>query len=183
MRQLRQAARLTLRALAAATGFSPSFISQLENGLVSPSIDSMEKIAAALGVTLGAFFAALGSADGAPVVRAQARRALHSLWSAAEIEALSALSGRLEPLLVTLHPGGRSGKHPVVRPTEAFALVLAGHVTLRLGPDEHRLAAGDAVTLIADEPRLWRNDSPSDCRILIVALRAPAWSEATPAGD
>jgi transcriptional regulator with XRE-family HTH domain len=174
VRRLRQAGRLSLRALAAATGFSPSFISQLENGLVSPSIDSMEKIAAALGVSLGAFFATLGAPDGSTVVRARARRAMHSEWSAAEIEALSSLAGRLEPLLVTLHPGGRSGKHPVTRPTEAFALVLEGQVALRLGPDEHQLAAGDAVTLIAGEPRLWRNDSAADCRILIVAMRLPA---------
>ncbi len=58
VRRLRTDGGLSLRALAGQTGFSPSFISQLENGQVSPSISSMERIAEALGVTLGEFFVA-----------------------------------------------------------------------------------------------------------------------------
>jgi len=60
VRQLRRRAGLSSRALGGRTNFSASFISQLENGLVSPSIGSMQKIAAALGVTLGEFFTAAG---------------------------------------------------------------------------------------------------------------------------
>ncbi|MFI5185012.1 MAG: helix-turn-helix domain-containing protein, partial [Vicinamibacteria bacterium] len=55
IRQLRLSSNISLRTLAARTDFSPSFISQVENGLVSPSINSMQKIAEALGVTLGEF--------------------------------------------------------------------------------------------------------------------------------
>ncbi len=50
---------MSVRMLAKQAGFSPSFMSQVENGQVSPSISSMEKIAAAVGVTLGAFLAAV----------------------------------------------------------------------------------------------------------------------------
>jgi transcriptional regulator with XRE-family HTH domain len=50
VRLLRTQRGMSLRSLAAQTDFSPSFISQLENGQVSPSISSMERIAAALGV-------------------------------------------------------------------------------------------------------------------------------------
>jgi len=49
VRHLRKKAGLSVRALGARTAFSASFISQLENGLVSPSIGSMQKIAAASG--------------------------------------------------------------------------------------------------------------------------------------
>ena len=59
VRQLRAEHGLSLRALAARTGFSPSFISQLEADLVAPSIPSLEKIARVLGVTLTQFFSAL----------------------------------------------------------------------------------------------------------------------------
>lgn len=172
VRGLRKAARLSLRALAAQTGFSPGFISQLENGQVSPSIQSMEKIAGALGVSLGAFFAAVGTTGAEPIVRSRDRRALHSGWSGAELEALSALpsSVPLEPLLVTLEPGGRSGKHPAPSARDAFAFILEGEVTLRLGPEDHRLAAGDAISLVAAEPRLWVNEKALACRVLIVSL-------------
>ena len=51
---------------------------------------------------------------------------------------------KLEPLLITLEPGGRSGKHPYPHPREEFGFVVEGRVSLTLGPETHLLAAGDA---------------------------------------
>ena len=125
---------MTLRKLAKRTGFSPSFLSQLENGQVSPSISSMEKIAEALGTTFVDFFAAASEADGGLVVRASDRQALSSGWSNAAVEAVSpaASAARLEAMLVTLRPKGRSGKHPYAHTREELAFVLSGTVTLGL---------------------------------------------------
>jgi transcriptional regulator with XRE-family HTH domain len=173
VRRLRELARMSLRALATRTDFSPSFISQLENGQVSPSIHSMEKIANTLGVTLGGFFAGIGPAEGGLILRRAEREPIPSSWSNAEIEALGRHSPQrqLEALLITLKPGGRSGKHPVPHRTEQFALITKGRVALRLGPDEHRLAAGDSVTLLPGELRLWVNPGKAACQILIVGLQ------------
>jgi transcriptional regulator with XRE-family HTH domain len=173
VRELRRGAGLTLRALATETRFSASFVSQLERGLVSPSIHSMEKIAGALGTTLSTLFAAVGDTDGGLVVRARERKALNSFWSHAQVEALAAVRGRgrLEPTLVTLRARGRSGKHPVAHATEEFAFVLQGHVRLRLGPDELSLEPHDAVVLRPGELRLWTNPGRKPARVLIVALR------------
>jgi transcriptional regulator with XRE-family HTH domain len=173
VRRLREQARMSLRALATRTDFSPSFISQLENGQVSPSIHSMEKIANNLGVTLGAFFAAIGPGEGGLILRRAEREPIPSSWSHAQIEALGRPSPQrqLEALLITLEPGGRSGKHPVSHRTEQFALVLKGRANLRLGPEEHSLTAGDSVTLLPGELRLWVNGSRSRCQILIVGLQ------------
>jgi transcriptional regulator with XRE-family HTH domain len=172
VRRLREQRGLSLRALAAATDFSPSFISQLENGLVSPSIDSMERIATTLKVTLGEFFASLGSAEGGLVVRVADRVELPSAWSHATVQALSSMSrGRLtEPLLITLEPGGRSGKHPAAHAREEFAFVLEGEVDLTLGPDSFHLGAGDSVTILRGELRRWANLGSSVTRILLVAV-------------
>jgi len=173
VRRLREQARLSVRALAARTDFSPSFISQLENGQVSPSIHSMEKIANVLGVTLGAFFAAIGPGQGGLVLRRRDREPIPSSWSNAEIESLGRPSPqrRLSPLLISLAPGGRSGKHPVAHRTEEFALVLRGRVNLRVGPDEHSLSTGDSVTLLPGELRLWVNAGKTACQVLIVGFQ------------
>ena len=56
VRSLRTALNLSVRTLASKASFSPSFISQVENGLVSPSIASLERIASVLEVTLAGFF-------------------------------------------------------------------------------------------------------------------------------
>ena len=172
VRRLREQRGLSLRALAGATDFSPSFLSQLENGQVSPSISSMERIAAALGVTLGEFFSSLASSDGGLVVRASQRVQLESEWSQAAMEALSPMRrGRLlEPLLITLLPGGRSGKHPAAKPREEFAFVLEGEVELTLGPESFRLGAGDAATILRGELRRWTNTGSVPARILVVAV-------------
>jgi transcriptional regulator with XRE-family HTH domain len=171
VRRLRAEAGLTLRALAAQTGFSPSFVSQLEHGQVSPSINSMEKITEALGTSLGQFFAAADGGVSGSIVRAGERKTLSSGWSRAQIEVMSDArpAGRLEATIVTLLAGGRSGKHPHADPREEFCLVLAGEVVLRLGPDEHVLREGDAVTVLPGELRMWRNERRQPARIAVVA--------------
>lgn len=171
VRRLRVEAGLSVRTLARQTGFSASFVSQLENGQVSPSISSMERIAGALGVTLGQFFLTAADGEGGLVVRAADREALSSGWSRAQVAALSVArpTARLEAILVTLRPGGRSGKHPYPHPQEEFALVLQGEVVLTLGPGEHRLRRGDAATILPGELRLWRNEGRTPARVMIVA--------------
>lgn len=178
IRQLRLATHMSLRSLAARTDFSPSFISQVENGLVSPSINSMQKIAEALGVTLGEFFAAAAQGQGGSIVRAAQRETLPSGWSQALVEALAPIGGRhsLEAMLITLQSGGRSGKHPYPRPHEEFAFLLQGEVTLTLGPETHILEEGDAVMILARELRLWVNEGPSLALILVVSARGEAES-------
>ncbi len=162
---------MSVRTLARQTGFSPSFMSQVEHGQASPSISSMEKIAAALGATLSEFFAAAAGGQGGLIVRVSNRQAVSSGWSHAEIEGLSAPgpTAGLEAILITLRPGGRSGKHPYAHPREEFAFVLQGEVVLTLGPEEHRLRRGDSAKILPGELRLWHNAARAPVRILIVA--------------
>src|SRR5258708_6937780 len=172
VRRLRTEQRISLRTLATRTNFSPSFISQVENGVVSPSIASMEKIANALGVTLGEFFVASREGEGGLIVRAADRLQMSSLWSQGRIEALGPMTGRrLEPVLITLDPGGRSGKHPYPHTSERSAFVLHADPTVTIGPEEHVLGPGDAVTIRAQELRRWENRSSPLVRILIVSAR------------
>jgi transcriptional regulator with XRE-family HTH domain len=174
IRELRLKRHLSVRAFAAQTGFSPSFISQLENGQVSPSLGSLQKIAETLKVTLGEFFAAATSRDQGLVVRSADRRRLDSTWTDAHLEALGAMarSRRLEPIVAIFGPGGKSGKHPHSHQHEEFAFVVKGSVTLTLGEEEHVLEAGDSVTLPTRVPRRWENCSDGIVEILIVSARA-----------
>jgi transcriptional regulator with XRE-family HTH domain len=175
IRQLRLRRHVSMRAFAAQTGFSPSFISQLENGQVSPSLGSLQKIAEALGVTLGEFFAA--ATEGAEedlIVRPPDRRRLDSTWTDVHLEALGSMSRsrRLEPVVAVFGPGGRSGKHLHSTPHEEFAFVLKGRVTLTFGDEEHVLTRGDAVTLPAHAPRRWENRGDEVAEVVMVAARA-----------
>lgn len=173
VRRLRLKRHVSLRALAVQTGFSASFLSQLENGQVCPSLGSMHKIADALGVTLGEFFAAAESDDDVLVVRPSDRRRLDSTWTDAHLEALAPMlpDRKLEPVLVVFGPGGKSGKHSHSHAHEGFAFVIKGTATLTLGDEDHELVPGDAATLPADAPYKWENRSAAVVEIVMVWTR------------
>ena len=138
IRQLRLDSGMSVRTLATKSGFSPSLISQVEHGQVMPSIGSLERIAMALGVSLSTFFAELDP-SATRLVRASARPQLTSTWSPVSIEALGSLdgSGTLEPIMLIMAPGGRSGIFPATPGGEKFALLIEGEVTLTLGDQVH----------------------------------------------
>ena len=171
LRDVRTRQGFSVRALAARAGCSPSFISQVEHGQASPSISSLERLVQALGMTLGDFFRATTPPS---VVRSHERAALTNSWSRAKIEALGpARAGHaLEPLMITLDPGGESSSAPYARDGDEFAFVCEGDVQLTLGEAVHRLARGDAATFSADTPHRWENVGRDPARIVVVSARA-----------
>lgn len=187
LQRLREERGLSLRTLAGRAGFSPSFLSQVENGQSSPSIASLGTLARCLGLGLADFF---GQAEeGGPpdrrhpplVAHSASRRNLTSAWSRAEIEPLVPRGAlrELEGFLVTLVPGGRSGKEPTGEPVEQLALVLEGEIALTLGDDEHRLGAGDAAAIPAGASHLWTNPGNRPARMVLLRSRGAA-SKARP---
>ena len=172
IRQLRLGLGMSVRTLAAKTGFSPSLISQAEHGQVTPSIGSLERIAMALGVSLGKFFAEPETST-VRLVRASLRPKLTSTWSPVSIEALAPLdeAGKLEPVMLTMAPGGRSGIFPAAPGGEKFALVVEGEVTLTLGDEVYALRKADAITFIPAIPYEWVNISAGPTQVVIVTER------------
>ncbi len=172
VRRLRGIQRLSVRTLADKCGFSPSFISQVELRQASPSIASTERIASALGVTLGEFFHAVDPSLPA-VIRADARPVVQSEWSRAKIEALGPNRGdsQLEPMVITLKSGGASGSRPYVRQAEQVAVVLQGTLELTLEEAVHDLKRGDAACIPSGSRHCWRNTSKRSAQVLIVTVR------------
>ena len=162
LRYLREQQGISLRALAERTDFSASFLSQIENGQCSPSISSMEKIANALGVTLGQFFLSANQ-QVVNIVRASDRAHMALDWSRAEIASLGSLSSasQFRASMLIIKPGGLTGKHATPSISDEFAMVFEGKVILKLQDSEQVLERGDSVTVVAGTGRQWRNES--DC--------------------
>jgi quercetin dioxygenase-like cupin family protein len=161
---------MSVRKLAATVDFSPSFISQLERNKVSPSISSLERLAAALGASLGDFFKAESAST---VIRRGTRQSVTSGWSRARIEALDAAHpGRmLEAVMVTIASRGTSGKRPHAHEQEKFVIVLAGAVRLTLGESTFVMRKGDSVTLPVGAPHRWENHGKHSASLVIVSTR------------
>jgi transcriptional regulator with XRE-family HTH domain len=174
IQRLRTERGLSLRTFAARTGFSPSFVSQVENGQASPSIASLERFARALRFGLADFFPRQSATPGLVMHKADRSR-LTSQWSKAHVEPLvppEALQ-RLEGVLINLKPGGRSGKEGSAQPREQLALVLEGEVILSMAPAVHVLTAGDAAAIPANSPHSWENRTRRRVCIAVVVARSP----------
>lgn len=171
LRYLREQRGMSLRALAERIDFSASFLSQIENGQCSPSISSMEKIANALGVTLGQFFLSANQQT-ATIVRASDRAHMALDWSRAEIASLGSLpnGSQFRASMLIIKPGGLTGKHATHSISDEFAMVFEGSVVLKLQDSEQVLDRGDSVTIVAGTDRQWRNESLALAEILVISL-------------
>ncbi len=74
--------------------------------------------------------------------------------------------------MVTLEPGGRSGKEPSASHDDQFAIVFAGVLELTLGNEVLRLHRGDAVQIVAGNPHRWQNTSGRPGQVALMSLHA-----------
>jgi transcriptional regulator with XRE-family HTH domain len=166
IRALRLASGLTLRRVAADAAVTESFLSQVERGVASPSIATVQRIARALGQTIAELFAADERAG--IVVRARDRRRVVYQGLGAIDEFLTrATDGRLQVILSTIEPGGGTGDEAYTHDSdEEVVVVLEGSLDVWVGPEHFRLEAGDAVTHSSRLPHRNTNPGPGVARVL-----------------
>jgi len=150
-RRLRNALGLTLGEVAKRSDISPGMLSRLENGDVSPSLETLGALTAALGVPFSNLFSDIGKprggaqhvpkGEGLEVVRRGTRRGHTYHLLAADRGPRRAF----EPFLVTLND--KSEVFPgFEHPGTEFIYLLEGSLTYRHGEETHLLKAGDALT-------------------------------------
>ena len=169
LRQLRTARGLSIRALAAQTGFSPSFISQVEAETASPSIASLQKIVGAVGVTVGEFFRAI-EAPTRWLIRRGERTVYRSAWSKGTVAALTddTMERQLAAFELTVDPGGRSTSRPEPNAHDILLLLMAGTLTLILEHETVTLEVGDSAYVVAGRPHAWENRGEVVVTLLLV---------------
>lgn len=166
IRALRLARRATLRQLAAEAGVTESFLSQVERGVASPSIASVQRIARALGATIAELFEADERA-GSLVRAGERRRIVYQGLGAVDEFLTRATDGRLQVIMSTIEPGGGTGDEPYTHESdEEVVIVLEGSLDLWVGPEHYRLEAGDAVTHASRVPHRNTNPGPGIARVL-----------------
>jgi transcriptional regulator with XRE-family HTH domain len=166
IRALRVARGETLRKLAAQAGVTESFLSQVERGVASPSIASVQRIARALGTSIAELFATDDRA-GIVVRAADRRRGVYKGLGAVDEFLTRAPDGRLQVIMSTIQPGGGTGDEAYTHDSdEEVVVVLEGALDLWVGPEHYRLETGDAVTLSSRVPHRNTNPGPGIARVL-----------------
>ena len=164
LRRARRERRMSLRALAAEAGVSATYISAIERGFGPPSIAVLQKLTAALGLTVAALVEP--SPPASALVRAGQANLLQIGVAGVKIENLAPAARRLESQLFTVAPGAGSGgayRHE----GEEFLYVLEGVLEIWLDRNEHHLVrAGDSLCFASGRGHRWRNCGQQTARIL-----------------
>jgi transcriptional regulator with XRE-family HTH domain len=166
IRALRQARGSTLRELATHAGVTESFLSQVERGVASPSIASVQRIARALDHTIAELFT--GDEPVGRVVRVEERRKVAYPGLGAVDEFLTrSLDGRLQVIQSTVQPGGGTGEEAYAHDSdEEVLMVLEGSLDLWVGNETYHLETGDAITYPSRVPHRNTNPGPGVARLL-----------------
>lgn len=157
IRQLRTAQGLTLADVAARANISQAMLSRLETGAVSPSLETVAALAAALGADLPALFRGIETqasdaqlvrkGEGLEVVRRGTKRGHTYHLLASDRGPRKAF----EPFLVTLTD--KSEIFPEFQhPGTEFIHMLEGSLRYRHGSENYLLKPGDTLTFSGNVP-------------------------------
>jgi transcriptional regulator with XRE-family HTH domain len=174
IRALRAERELQQRQLAEKAGLAPSMVSQIESGRLSPSLNTVGKLAAALGVPIASLF------DGQPAGRIQITRKkdypVVSFEGASERWAVlgaGLFDGKIRAVVSTLGPRARGVKTEkvVIKPGQMkLFYVIDGKVALLYNGSRHLLESGDSALLDGGTPHGWENVGTRTARALWVIL-------------
>ncbi|HYN27564.1 MAG TPA: XRE family transcriptional regulator [Burkholderiales bacterium] len=157
IRELRLKDNLTIAEVAAQAGISRGMVSKIENGQVSTSLETLSKIAQALGVSLAHLFRhynmpsggaqLVKSGEGMEVVRRGTRRG-HTYHLLAYDQGPKKT---FEPFLITMDDASEvfpTFEHPGTE----FIHMLEGRIEYRHGQQTYMLEPGDSLTFRGDIP-------------------------------
>ena len=175
LREARSGRGWSITDLAGAAGLSKGFVSQIENGKTSPSLETLERLAGALGIPLVDLVRPLEPAAPAPYV---VRRVLPAeadlpVRRTPEVLPLTPHGDALGVYVVELPAGAALGDAAHSHEGHETCLVLAGRVQADQAGAWVALEAGDAVTWTPGQRHRIINAGPGPARLLI-SLLAPA---------
>ena len=156
--------KMTLQEVCAAAGISPGYLSQIERDQAIPTITTLARIAAALGVSLDFFISRPGPT--ACISRVAEREQFSVGGSDILYERLGAdfAGHELSSFITTIPPGYRS--EIVTHEGEETLFVLSGRLVLTLEGEEMALSEGDSAHYRATRPHGWTNPGAEAARVL-----------------
>ena len=177
LRRMRQARGLTAVELAKRARVTTGFISQLEHSQTVPSLHTLQRIGAVLGVSLTYFL--LEENLQPQVVRKRERPMLHLGHEGACLALLSPRpSQHLEVALLALPRGAVSWSTARSHAGQQCHLLLHGTVRADYGDHTYRLEEGDSILWEGTLPYRLENIGPHEARLLIATAPASLWQQA-----
>jgi transcriptional regulator with XRE-family HTH domain len=181
LRAVRLERGLTIAQLAAATGLTSGFISQLERGLSSVSLSSLARICAALDIRFGDV---LDVKSPGAVIRRDEAGAWAVIGAHRDLLLSSLEDERFHLIESHIPPGAGAGEDLYTFPADVeLVYVLSGTLELRVDGGVFVVGAGDTVTYSPREPHTWRNPSSTDDAVVLwFSVPNPFWPRVSAGG-
>ncbi len=158
---------MTLKNVAESTGYSISFLSQLERGKSSATLESIKKVAVALEVSPSRFFEEYQEARevaSSDITKNRGRKS----GIIYEDLGTNLVNKDFIPMLITLQPGETEGS-PIVHAGQEFVFVLEGKLTVQIEGIDHELLPGERIMYVSARPHYWFNYGEHETRFLCVS--------------
>ena len=167
LKELRIQKSLTQEELADRAELSKGFISQLERNLTSPSISTLTDILQCLGTDLKEFF---NEEEDSQIVFTKDdffEKKDDELHNTIEWIIPNAQKNAMEPVLLTLHAGGRSEVY-LPHEGEDFGYVLKGSVRISYGSRTYSVRSGESFYFKAGKRHFIENPTSRDAVLIWV---------------
>jgi transcriptional regulator with XRE-family HTH domain len=168
LRALRLERGLSIRALAEKSGLAVNTLSLIQNQKTSPSVATLQQLAAALEIPITAFFK--NDSPKCRISYIKAHERIGAAFAHGMLEDLGAgLSDRtVEPFVVTIKPNANSGVQPIVHTGHEFVFCLEGRFAYTIEDNTYLLEPGDSLLFESHLPHSWHNTEAVPARSLLV---------------
>jgi len=174
LREVREANRLSQRALAKSTGISNATISLIESSKLNPSVAVLKRILDGIPMHLSAFFAD-EPGESAPVIYRSSELVEIAGGKISYRQVGRHLAGRSIQILHELYqPGADTGKLSLAHPGEEGGVVIRGRLEVTVDGQRHVLGPGDAYYFDSSRPHHFRNVG-SECCEVVSACSPPSF--------
>ena len=148
IRKLRISKGINLTAFAKKIDKTPSYLSQVERGIASPSIMALREISKVLSVPI--FYFLIDDKKQSAIVRKNERRVLQFPKSHLTYELLSPdVSHQIEMIRTRIEFGASTCSKPLPHEGEECTLVMEGKMKIQIGDEFFTLEEGDSIYYIA----------------------------------
>jgi transcriptional regulator with XRE-family HTH domain len=163
VRTIRKEKNATLTELADQTGLSPAYISNLERGLCSPTLENMQRICSALGVEIVKLLDDREWAE--KVIRADEREVIFEQKGRIRYEAINFGAGRMTGEYIIVEPHCEYEKE-WTHSYDEIGLVLSGELTIMIDEKRYTLYEGDSFYIDSMKKHNLSNLSELPCSSL-----------------
>lgn len=173
LRELRDTQGLSLAALAERSGVSKSNISLIERGESSATATVLDKLSAALGVTVASLFDKPSEDTPSPVSRAEDQPVWTDPGSGYVRRNLSpAVYSPIQLVEVSFPAGQRVAYETSARDVDVHQQVwiIEGTMEVTVGGTLSTLHAGDCLAMRLDRPVAWHNPTDKPARYLVALV-------------